>query len=90
MLGGRLFPYCEPGRVLEGTGEGDTRCLEGGRVFPLRILIGRTFSDGWMLWDDEGGLAGRGTGDGDGVARCLEGGLVYSLRILMGRIFSDG
>lgn len=77
MLAGRIFSYGELGRVLEGretgTGEGDTCCLEAGRVCPLRMLKGGTFSDGWMLCNDGGG---KGTGVGDGVARCLEDGLV--------------
>ena len=47
-LAARIFSYGELGRVLEGTGtgEGDKRCLEGGRVCPLRMLRGWTFSEG--------------------------------------------
>ena len=50
--------YGELGRVLlvegTGTGEEDTCCLEDGRVCPLRMLTGRIFSDGGILWDGGG------------------------------------
>ena len=47
-LSGGAGRYGELGRGLlegTGTGEGDTCCLEDGRVCPLRMLTGRTFSD---------------------------------------------
>ena len=82
------------GRLLgrgAGVGNGVARCLEDGLVYPLRMLTGRTFSDGRILWDDGGRASlGRGTGVGEGVACCLEDGLVYPLRMLVGGIFSDG
>ena len=95
LSGGTTPGVCVAVRMLAGfegtrTGEGDTRCLEDGRVCALRILIGCTFSDGWRLWDDGGRMLGGRSEVGDEVARCLEGGLVYSLRILTGRIFSGG
>lgn len=93
-----------PGRGA-GVGDGVARCVEGrgtwvedevaccledGLVYPLRMLTGRTFSNGRMLCDDGDRSPERGAGVSDGVARCLESGLVYPLRMLKGRIFSDG